>query len=614
MEYALVESAIRGSLIAAGVAVVLRVSRIEAPALLHAAWTGVVVAMLLLPAWTLWGPKASIHVLPGTASRFVVAPQSPVTAPSPRGGGQRVEPASTATTAAAAAPSAAESTSWNWRGLAMTIYGAVAILLLARLAVGTASAYWLRRRAVMRSGRLTSVACDSPVTVGWLRPVVILPVRWESWSAAHLDAVLAHEHAHVRRRDPFVQWLALLNRALFWFVPVTWWLERRLSALAEQSCDDAVLARGHHPLDYSDYLLEVARAAGVRARVNLAGLFMPGVHLPARIRRMLAGVPPARVSSTRAACVSAASLLAILAGAVAQPVGAQSPASPSRIVVRPQQPRWIAAESTMPQPVSLAWLDGDEWAFETQSISTSDELRDYSTLRTARERDAFIQQFWSRRDPTPETPDNEFRDEFERRVRFARENLADPDSAGTLAVDTDRGRVHLMFGAPDAIDAPAPGSPQEVWRYRSLPGFSSGLAVRFLPGRGSYCSYRVTTPAATTAVETVATGAAAAAPQASVQLYPHGLTAISMHLDGALVAGAEWDLRDSRGEQADHGQIGFLENDARSDSMAAHLPASWFDGGIGCTHALPPGSYTLTTAVRFTTGQVQRQAVTFPVP
>ena len=134
------------------------------------------------------------------------------------------------------------SRSWNWQAMALFAYGLVAGALLLRLAIGTLRARRLMRRSALTEGRLTSGACATPVTVGWLRPVVILPGTWQRWSAARLDAVLAHEQAHVRRRDPLVQWLALLNRAIFWFHPLAWWLERRLSALAEQACDEAVLA------------------------------------------------------------------------------------------------------------------------------------------------------------------------------------------------------------------------------------------------------------------------------------------------------------------------------------------------------------------------------------
>ena len=57
-----------------------------------------------------------------------------------------------------------------------------------------------------------------------------------------------------------------LNRAVFWFHPLAWWLERRLSALSEEACDAAVLARGHDPFAYSEYLLGLARAMRRRAR------------------------------------------------------------------------------------------------------------------------------------------------------------------------------------------------------------------------------------------------------------------------------------------------------------------------------------------------------------
>ena len=86
------------------------------------------------------------------------------------------------------------------------------------------------------------------MTVGWLHPVIVLPPNWRDWPAGKLEAVLTHEHEHARRRDPLVQWLALLNRAVFWFHPLAWWLERRISALAEEACDAAVMRRGHDPL------------------------------------------------------------------------------------------------------------------------------------------------------------------------------------------------------------------------------------------------------------------------------------------------------------------------------------------------------------------------------
>jgi TonB family protein len=136
---------------------------------------------------------------------------------------------------------------------------------------------------------------------------VILPECWRRWPQAQLNAVLTHEDEHARRRDPLVQWLALLNRAVFWFHPLAWWLELRLSALAEEACDAAVLARGHDPFEYSEYLLQIARAVQqTGSRVSVVGMAMPGAFLPQRIRRILEGRPAQRISRMRMACVATA--------------------------------------------------------------------------------------------------------------------------------------------------------------------------------------------------------------------------------------------------------------------------------------------------------------------
>src|SRR6185295_17299081 len=96
---------------------------------------------------------------------------------------------------------------------------------------------------------------------------------------------LTHEGGHVRRRDPLVQWLALVNRALFWFHPLSWWLERKLSVLAEEACDAAVLARGHSPQEYSEYLLDIARSVSRSgSRLSIVGMAMPGSLLRQRIQ------------------------------------------------------------------------------------------------------------------------------------------------------------------------------------------------------------------------------------------------------------------------------------------------------------------------------------------
>ena len=87
-----------------------------------------------------------------------------------------------------------------------------------------------------------------------------------------------------------MQWVALLNRAIFWFHPLAWWLERHLSALAEDACDAAVLTRGHDPDEYSGYLLELARFRGSDRRTmpQAAGMAMPEqIRCLQRIRQIV---------------------------------------------------------------------------------------------------------------------------------------------------------------------------------------------------------------------------------------------------------------------------------------------------------------------------------------
>jgi GWxTD domain-containing protein len=611
MERLLVECLVRATLIAAGTGVVLSLARIRTPAALHAVWTSVVIAMLLLPLWTVWGPKASMPVplQPQASFGVVTETLNTIVPPSRSQAGRSIPPSRQV--------AVAHTDFWIWRDLVFPVYGVVACVLLVRLAIGTLRTHRLLRRTTRSAGRLTSSACASPVTVGWIRPVVILPAAWLEWSASKLDAVLTHEQEHVRRRDPLVQWLALLNRAVFWFHPVAWWLERRLAGLAEQACDDAVLTRGHDPQEYSAYLLETARAVARASRVTLAGVFMPGGFLPQRIRRILDGVPTTRASRARMAWTVAACGTATALCAVATPVRAvsQRVANPSRLIVRPLQPRWIPPDSTLPQPTSLEWLDGDEWTFQVQSIITNEELSAYSELKTAPQRDAFIARFWADRDPTPGTLENEFRDEYMRRVQFASEHFGDSGQAG-FGFDSDRGRVYLMFGPPDAIDAQATAAdPYEIWRYDSIAEMGADVRVRFSLSRHGFCNFRITSSASHATVEGVAASDPVNEPvqHASVQIYPLGLTEISIPVDTARVVGARYELRNRKGIPVDEAQIGFLDRSSEGP-LSQHVPSSWKYAGMACTHSLPADTYTLTTAVRLLAGDVYREAVTFDVP
>ena len=96
---------------------------------------------------------------------------------------------------------------------------------------------------------------DAPATFG---SVILLPGDHAAWTPARRLAVLAHEGAHVARRDFAIQLAAGVNRAVFWFNPFSWWLQRRLSDLAEAASDDAAIACLDDRFGYAEILLEIA--------------------------------------------------------------------------------------------------------------------------------------------------------------------------------------------------------------------------------------------------------------------------------------------------------------------------------------------------------------------
>jgi beta-lactamase regulating signal transducer with metallopeptidase domain len=308
----LAESAVRITVLALGVAVVLRGLRVRSPRLEHGAWTAVVAVMLALPAVVAWGPAIEIPIL--TAAPAVEPFFAPLA--------DRVDLVDPARPPLVRATAARASGPITWTAIVIAIYLAGAVILLARVLAGAWRVRALRRTAVDELGHLVHSACVTPVTVGVLSPAVILPPDWVSWDHAELSAVLAHEEEHVRRRDPLVMALALLNRAIFWFHPLAWWLPRELSRLSEQACDAAVVSRGHDGDVYASCLLRFARrAAEAGGRVMPMAAAMSGAGLRQRLR-LLAGLPAPLSRARRLAAIGACAALAV-ACAAAVPVEAQ---------------------------------------------------------------------------------------------------------------------------------------------------------------------------------------------------------------------------------------------------------------------------------------------------
>jgi GWxTD domain-containing protein len=133
------------------------------------------------------------------------------------------------------------------------------------------------------------------------------------------------------------------------------------------------------------------------------------------------------------------------------------------------------------------WLDEDvRW------IIGDDERKAFMQLSNDEERDKFIEAFWDRRNPDPDSEDNEFKDEHYRRIEYANEHYA----AGIPGWKTDRGRIYIVYGKPDEIESHAGGGtyerpieegggetstyPFEDWRYRYIEGIGQEVIIEFV--------------------------------------------------------------------------------------------------------------------------------------
>jgi hypothetical protein len=302
MERLILEWSIRALLMAIGTALVLGALRVGVASVLHRTWTAAMLGMLLLPIWTAWGPSIATPVLPDIAERIKIDTPVAYLAPLPVVGHQaKVLPGGDAL------PFRSSPTPPR-RDLPLiaVVYFVGLAVMLSRLIWGTLQIRSLIGGIRRTEGFAVSALCASPVTIGWFRPVPVLPDYWNTWPTGRLEAVLIHEREHARRHDPLVQWLALLNRCIFWFHPLAWWLERKLAALAEESCDAVVLAGGHTAHEYAQHLIEMARSvneAGRRIRWAGAVTFLNG-GLPQRIGRIMDAPPALNVSQTKTAILA----------------------------------------------------------------------------------------------------------------------------------------------------------------------------------------------------------------------------------------------------------------------------------------------------------------------
>lgn len=155
-----------------------------------------------------------------------------------------------------------------------------------------------------------------PMATGLFRPIVYLPGDAVNWSETKLRVVLAHELAHVKRRDCLTYALARAAVALHWYNPLGWFALRQLRAEREHACDDLVLECGERPSSYAEVLLEIAQTMRTPLGIGAAAVTMARKsHVEARLRAILDGTRNRSLLTRRlivSSAVSTASLVVLL--------------------------------------------------------------------------------------------------------------------------------------------------------------------------------------------------------------------------------------------------------------------------------------------------------------
>jgi len=308
--------------------------------------------------------------------------------------------------------------------------GWIAVQRARRVGVSVAPITWQNRLRELaekigvseRVGLLESSIAETPVVIGALRPVILIPAGLLAGLPTNqLEAILLHELAHIRRSDYLVNMAQSIAESLLFYHPAVWWVSGIIRAERENCCDDIVVATQGDPREYATALLALEETRQVEP-----ALAATGGELMNRIRRLL-NQPQERRSG-------APLVLTVFLGVFC-------------VVAMAQQ-----------YTPFVAWLTEDV------VYIISDEERDaFEELGTDDERAHFIEQFWALRDSDPKTQENEFKQEHYRRIAYANDRFASRDSGWK----TDRGRLYIQYGPPDEIES-HPNDGLEIWRYREM--------------------------------------------------------------------------------------------------------------------------------------------------
>lgn len=364
--------------------------------LLHFLWQGSLIAALLALVRARWGARTAAPLRYAAACAALaamgIAPLVTFVVLS-----NADAPSSAATVAAAAAQGAgmtwpvAASPSWAnvwervspWLGAAWVVGVMLCLLrlaggwlLTARLRTARsrpAPAEWQANLAALRTRLgvarpvrlLVSSLVETPAVMGWLRPVILVPVgALAGLPTAQVEALVAHELAHIRRHDYLVNLLQSLAEAVLFYHPAVWWVSRVIRAEREYCCDDlAVAAAGGDVLTYARALAEMESGR----RAHALAMAASGGSLRNRIRRLVDPSPAGSHSLPSGAAAGAlGAILLISAGALAVRAAA-SPAPPQEPVVDSQ--------SIWPDTVKFGDLVLEVRALGTITSATTAEVK-----------------------------------------------------------------------------------------------------------------------------------------------------------------------------------------------------------------------------------------------
>ena len=278
----------KGLLLLAGAGLLTYALQKSAAATRHIVWSAALSLLLLLPLAVLLVPNLELAVLPESSDVIVEATSSRSTF-EPRGENSTQTWEVPAEAFSSAIPQSSNSSLWtsfvervssHWFNLIILTWSLGVLVLLVRLALAHAGVKYLINRAelvheddwqllseslsekleIKNYVRLRwSALTNIPLSMGIIKPTILLPIEAAEWDEERRETVLAHELAHVKRRDCLTQFVSNIAVALNWMNPLAWVALSQQTIERERACDDLVIIMGTQPASYAETLLESAR-------------------------------------------------------------------------------------------------------------------------------------------------------------------------------------------------------------------------------------------------------------------------------------------------------------------------------------------------------------------